>query len=141
LSAKQIGVRIEIYLILISAAHRAECEWKDFTSDEPRWKHGTIYNPTPDSFVDCKFKEYEPDYSANPSYEDILNAMIGLNSYATFYDFSQEFPKGFGYALFADAGAGGSVSAAVVETALAGRKAPPQVDPEALKKIWATGTK
>jgi hypothetical protein len=64
-----------------------------------------------------------------------------MNSYATFYDFSQEFPKGFGYALNADGSAGPAVSAAVVKEALAARKPPPQVDPEALKEIWATGAK
>lgn len=66
--------------------------------------------------------------------------VINFSSHATFYDFSEEFPKGFGYAVYAEGGAAPSVSTDVVNIALEGRRPPKQIDPKKLLKIWKAGT-
>jgi hypothetical protein len=57
----------------------------------------------------------------------------------SFYDESNELPKGYGYALYAEGAAGPDVSPETVKAAVDGLKAPPQVDPRNLKSIWGTG--
>ncbi len=61
-------------------------------------------------------------------------------SEATFYSYANNFPGGFGYALYADGGAGPSASPALVRAALDGANKTPQVDPEELNKIWSAGS-
>jgi hypothetical protein len=68
-------------------------------------------------------------------------SMIFYHSRATLYDHSPEFPKGYGYALFASGEAGPGVDAEAVKAALNGKKPPAQVDAKRLKEIWGTGTK
>jgi hypothetical protein len=147
-SAKDIGHRIERFLSGATSALRAECGWTESTSDDSGWPRGTLFNSTRGWVMSCTFEQNDAfdgfvakDLAASPSNDDIQSSTIGMNSYATFYDFSREFPKGFGYALYADGSAGGSLSAAVVKAALAGRKPPTQLDSKALKEIWASGTK
>jgi hypothetical protein len=64
---------------------------------------------------------------------------VGEGSNATFYDYSSEFPKGFGYALYADGAAGPDASPEVIKAAITGRAPPSQLDADALKKIWTLG--
>src|ERR1700723_209687 len=53
--------------------------------------------------IRCRFvAEIDPQ-------SDIKNAMIAWNTAATLYDFAAEFPKRYGYALFADGAAGSAV--------------------------------
>jgi hypothetical protein len=62
-------------------------------------------------------------------------------SEASFYDYSKEFPGGFGYALYADGTAGPEAPADVVRAALSGTKEKPQIDPAELKAIWGSGSR
>ena len=64
---------------------------------------------------------------------------VGKGSNTSFYDYSKEFPKGFGYALYADGTAGPDASPEVIKAALTGKAPPSQLDPEELKKIWTLG--
>jgi hypothetical protein len=57
-------------------------------------------------------------------------------SSASFYDYSEEFPAGFGYALNADGAAGPSISAEDVNAALEGAGPTSQIDPAALAELW-----
>jgi hypothetical protein len=77
------------------------------------------------------------------AYYDISNeeSKIAWNSAATLHDYSDEFRKGYGYALFASGGAGPGVSPEAVKAALNGRKPSAQVDASKLKEIWNAGTK
>jgi hypothetical protein len=57
-------------------------------------------------------------------------------AHLSFYDYSSEFPKGFGYALYADGGAAPTVSAEVVRAALEGRSRPrAQIDAGRLREL------
>jgi hypothetical protein len=68
--------------------------------------------------------------------------MIACKTAATLYDFSAEFPKGYGYALFADGPAGASVvNVDVVKAAFNGEPPKAELDPNRLKEIWGTGAK
>jgi hypothetical protein len=67
------------------------------------------------------------------------SALIAWNTGATLYDYSSDFPKGHGYALFADGTAGPDVSPAVVAAAFNGQSPQSQLDPNKLKEIWGTG--
>lgn len=58
-----------------------------------------------------------------------------------FYDYSAEFPKGYGYALYADGSAGPSAKAEVVKAALDGQRHPQQIDATKLKNAWSTGAR
>jgi hypothetical protein len=58
----------------------------------------------------------------------------------TLIDYSKDFPKGFGYALYAFGAAGPAVSANAIKAALESRAAPPQIDVEKLKQIWETNS-
>lgn len=64
---------------------------------------------------------------------------LGEDTHFSFYDYASEFPKGYGYALYAEGGAGPDVSPAVVKAAVDGLKSPPRIDPNELKDIWSTG--
>lgn len=68
------------------------------------------------------------------------STVVGEDSAASFYDYSGEFPKGFGYALYADGAAGPDASPEVVKAAINRNRPKPQVDPKALMQIWNTGT-
>lgn len=82
----------------------------------------------------CSFvAEYDPSPDA------LENALIAWNTGASLYDYSSEFPKGYGYALYADGGAGPSASPASVAAALNGQKPQSQLDPIKLREIWGTG--
>jgi len=63
----------------------------------------------------------------------------GKDSAASFYDYSSEFPKGYGYTLYADGAAGPSASPEVVKAALTSKKPPAQIDADQLKAIWTSG--
>jgi hypothetical protein len=86
--------------------------------------------------IRCRFvAEIDPQ-------SDIKNAMIAWNTAATLYDFAAEFPKGYGYALFADGTAGGSVvDVDVVKAAFNGKTPKAELDPDRLKEIWGSGAK
>jgi hypothetical protein len=77
--------------------------------------------------------------------DDVGNAvhMPGQHrSDATFYDYSHEFPKGFGYALNTEGGAAPEVPPEVVKAAMNGSRKPrPYVDPNRLKFIVLTGAR
>jgi hypothetical protein len=62
-------------------------------------------------------------------------------SEASFYDYSKEFPGGFGYALYASGDAGPEASAEIVKAALSGTKEQPQIDPADLTAIWSSGSR
>jgi hypothetical protein len=72
--------------------------------------------------------------------QGIDRGIVG-NAPVSFYDYSREFPKGFGYALYADGTAAPSVSAATLKAALTGKKPSPQVDPKKLRDILRTGNR
>src|SRR5262249_40112539 len=73
--------------------------------------------------------------------DDIEPVLIAWNTDATLYDHSGEFPKGHGYALFAEGGGGGpEVAPAVVTAAFNGQKPQSQLNPSRLREIWGAGT-
>ena len=59
-----------------------------------------------------------------------------------FYDYSSEFPKGYGYALLYvnDGGAGPGVSPKTVKAAIDGQRKPSQIDITKLKDTWNSGS-
>jgi hypothetical protein len=60
-----------------------------------------------------------------------------------FYDFSSEFPKGYGYALLYtnnDGGLGPDVSPETVKAAIEGQRRPQQINLDRLKDIWSAGS-
>jgi hypothetical protein len=63
----------------------------------------------------------------------------GKGSAASFYGYSHEFPKGFGYALYASGGAAPVASPTVVKAAQTGKTSPPQLNAKQLKKLLTTG--
>jgi hypothetical protein len=67
------------------------------------------------------------------------NADGGEGSAATFYDYSTEFPKGFGYALYADGEAAPDASPAVVKAVQTGKKPPSQMNANQIKQILTSG--
>jgi hypothetical protein len=82
--------------------------------------------------------QFVANYEAKP---DDMESLVAWNTGATLYDYSSEFPKGHGYALFAEGGAGPEVSPDGVKAALNGQKPQSQLEPRRLKEIWDTGTK
>jgi hypothetical protein len=67
---------------------------------------------------------------------------ISVNSDAQFFDFSDEFPKGFGHVVYgygAHGGGGPGVSAESLKAATSGHKPPAQIDPSELKEILGRG--
>jgi len=125
-TAQEAGKRIEAFL----SKSRTECAAADVNSNDPdnALIVGTIA-------IKCNF---QADYDPGPG--DIESVLIAWNTGATLYDYSGEFPKGHGYALFADGGPGPDVSPAVVTAAFNGQKPQSQLDPSKLREIWGTGT-
>jgi hypothetical protein len=61
-------------------------------------------------------------------------------THAQYYDFSDELPAGFGYALiYYDTGLGSSVSPEITKAGLDRANHPPQIDPAKLKELWGYG--
>jgi hypothetical protein len=61
---------------------------------------------------------------------------------AMFYDFSNEFPKGYGYALLYvnDGDAGPAASPDTVKAAIEGQRRPQQINLDRLREIWGAGS-
>jgi hypothetical protein len=128
-TAVEAGTRIEQFL----SNPKNRCESKEVTSDNPEEEliRGAIKMEWK-----CRFEA-----SLEPGPDDMEASRIAWNSAATLYDHSAEFPKGYGYALFASGEAGPDVPPEAVKAALNGKKPLAQVDASKLKKLWDTGTK
>jgi hypothetical protein len=131
-TAKEASNQIDQFMI----GQKDSCVSNEEKSTDPNEKlvQGTI-------FIRCKFVA-EMDLQPSDPLDDIKNATIAWNSAATLYDFSDEFPKGYGYALFANGDAGGAeVSVDVVKAAFNGERPKAELDPNRLKEIWGTGAR
>jgi hypothetical protein len=59
------------------------------------------------------------------------------------FDFSHEFPKGYGYALLydvSDGAAGSGASPQTVKAAIEGQRRPQQINLDRLREVWGTGS-
>jgi hypothetical protein len=130
-TAKEIGTLIETFLNANRPALATRCAWSEITSNIRPERKGFlgVSHPDVELYKECTFHYYD-------------EAKIAANFGATLFDFSDEFPKGFGYALYAEpayGGAGPGISAALIKAALTGRKPPSQLQPEQLRRVWSTG--
>jgi len=103
-------------------SHPAEEGFIQTAGSSLKWDEGDDWRPP---WRDIKF-----DYTG------------GEMNLGMFHDFSNEFPKGFGYALLYvnDGGAGPDASPDTIKAAIDGQRRPPQIDIDKLKDIWSAGS-